>query len=52
MYEAYCLLLPNKNMNNLAILSYKLCLKYQNLPRFTEKRFMEADSIVLSERKY
>ena len=47
MYETYCLLLHGKNLNILAMLRYKLCLKkYQNLPIFAEKWFIEADSIV------
>ena len=46
MYEAYCLLLHGKNLNILAILRYKLCIKYQNLPILAEKRFIEADSVV------
>ena len=49
IYEAYCFLLRGKNLNILTILRKKLCLKYQNLPIFAEKRFIEADSIVLSE---
>ena len=49
MYESYCLLLRGKNLNILAILRKKLCLKYQNLPIFAEKQFIEADSIVLRE---
>ena len=46
MYEAYCLLLHGINLNILAILRYKLGVKYQNLPIFAEKRFIEADSVV------
>ena len=49
MYVAYRLLLHGKNLNNLAIPRSKLCLQYQNLPIFTEKRFMEADSKISSE---
>ena len=51
MYEAYCLLLHGINPNILAILRYKLGAKYQNLPIFAEKRFIEADSVVYSEGK-
>ena len=49
MYEAYCLLLRGKNLNILAILRKKLCLKYQNLPIFAEKRFIESKVKAISD---